>query len=90
MAFKFILSDNLKATIEILKKKNKTLADKLHAKMDEILSRDHTTIDFYKNLKKPLNEYKRVHVGNFVLKFKVDKQKNLIIFTEFDHHDNSY
>ncbi len=90
MAFDYIISDNLKAVIDILKKKDKKLAKNLQNKMEEVLSRDNNTIDFYKNLRKPLNDYKRVHVGSFVLKFKVVKEKNLIIFSEFEHHDDSY
>jgi len=37
-----------------------------------------------------LKDKKRVHVGNFVLVFKLVKKENKIIFLDFDHHDNIY
>ena len=90
MVFSYIISDELAIIIEGLKRKNRPLALELFKKMDEIVSRDNVTIEFYKNLKRPMNEYKRVHIGHFVLKFKADKERNLIIFAKFDHHDKIY
>src|SRR3989339_841266 len=48
-------------------------------------------IKYYKNLKFPLNELKRVHIdGSFVLIFKYDKTQDKIIFYDLDHHDKIY
>lgn len=48
-------------------------------------------IDHYKNLRKPLNEFKRVHVNtNFVMIFKIDVDKKIITFYNYDHHDKIY
>ena len=47
-------------------------------------------IDHYKNLRYDMREFKRVHVGHFVLVFKFDKINNLILFSDFDHHDKIY
>lgn len=34
---------------------------------------------------------KRVHIDtHFVLTFNVNKEKNFILFVDFDHHDNIY
>ena len=45
----------------------------------------------YKNLRKPLQDLKRVHIEkSFVLTFSVDEENKLIIFEDFDHHDNIY
>jgi len=45
----------------------------------------------YKNLRTPLQEFKRVHIDNhFVLLFSVDENKKLITLQYFDHHDNIY
>ena len=47
--------------------------------------------EHYKNLKKPMNEYKRVHVrGSAVLLFKYNKKNQIIYFSRLDHHDNIY
>ncbi len=88
--FNYDLSEKLKTKIKALLKKNKPLAEQLYKKMKEVINRDRETIDFYKNLNAPIQEYKRVHVGSFVLLFKVEKEKNFILFYDFDHHDNIY
>ena len=67
-----------------LSKKNKTLYSQVVKKIDEILiSEIH-----YKNLRYDMNDFKRVHIGHFVLVFRyVD---NKVIFEDFEHHDNIY
>ena len=63
----------------------------INKKIKEIVGSDPSTIDHYKNLRRDLKEYKRVHINNhFVLSFKVDKQKNFILFVDFEHHDKAY
>lgn len=71
-----------------LQKKDKQLYENLLNKMNEIL--DTVDIEHYKNLRYGLKEYKRAHVGHFVLVFRYDKQKGLVYFTDFDHHDKIY
>lgn len=45
----------------------------------------------YKNLRKPLQHLKRVHIDkSFVLVFSVDENKKHIIIEDYDHHDNIY
>ena len=45
----------------------------------------------YKNLRKPMQHLKRVHIDkSFVLVFSVDENKKHIIIEDFDHHDNIY
>lgn len=91
MTFKYDFSDSLIETLKLIYKKDKTLYTSIFKKVEEIVSRDLITIDFYKNLRYDLKEYKRVHVmKSFVLLFKVYKTKNLILFERLDHHDNIY
>jgi YafQ family addiction module toxin component len=75
-------------SIDKLSKKDKTLAIEIHKKIVQIISSDETSIEHYKNLKEPLNKYKRTHVGSFVIIFQV--QKNTIYFEKFQHHDTIY
>jgi mRNA-degrading endonuclease RelE of RelBE toxin-antitoxin system len=42
----------------------------------------------FKNLRRGMSDYKRVHIGKFVLFFKVEK--DVIIFDRFVHHDEAY
>lgn len=65
--------------------------DFLMKKIGQIVSSDEQTIEHYKNLGYNLKHLKRVHVDkSFVLTFEYDKTKKLIVFLDFDHHDNIY
>ncbi len=89
MVFNFDISNELKAIIIKLEKRDKKIAKRVNKKIKEIMNCDITTINHYKNLKYDLKEYKRVHIGHFVLVFKV-YSNNLIIFTKFKHPDDVY
>ena len=88
MPHKYTTSKNLDRILRKLQKKDKQLYENLMNKMNEVMN--NSDIEHYKNLRHDLKEYKRVHVGSFVLIFKYDKEKNLIYFNDFDHHDEIY
>jgi len=88
--FEYDFSDELKDIIKRLNKKDKILSLKIAKKIKEMINNDIESIDRYKNLRHDLKDKKRVHIGHFVLCFKVDKERNFILFTDFDHHDNVY
>jgi mRNA-degrading endonuclease RelE of RelBE toxin-antitoxin system len=89
--FEFDVSDELKIVIKKLLKKDKTRVIILNKKIKEIICTDKNSIMRYKNLKYTLSEYKRVHIDkSFVLLFKVDTEKNHILFDKLMHHDNIY
>ena len=45
----------------------------------------------YKNLKKPLQHLKRVHIdSSFVLVYSVDEATKTIVIEDYDHHDKIY
>jgi YafQ family addiction module toxin component len=44
----------------------------------------------YKFLRKPLQNFNRVHIGSFVLIFRIDHNKKLVEVFYFGHHDNVY
>lgn len=71
-----------------LEKKNKQLYENLLHKMNEVIHSEN--VEHYKNLRYNMSDSKRVHIGHFVLVFKFEKINNLIIFSDFDHHDNIY
>lgn len=71
-----------------LERKDKQLYENLLNKMEEI--RNSADVEHYKNLRYDLKEFKRTHVGHFVLIFKFDRQNDFILFSDFDHHDNIY
>lgn len=91
MPFRYDFSDELKEVLSKLVKKDRTRYEIFLKKVEEVSSRDETTIDAYKNLRHDLKEYKRVHIDkNFVLLFKVFKKERFILFDRLDHHDNIY
>jgi mRNA-degrading endonuclease RelE of RelBE toxin-antitoxin system len=48
-------------------------------------------IDHYKNLRAPLQEYKRAHIkGPFVLLFRHDPATDSVTFVLLEHHDRVY
>ena len=89
--FDFDISDELKIKIRKLVKKDKKKVEIINKKIKEIINNDNTSIDRYKNLRYDLKYFKRVHIDkHFVLTFKVDKEKNFILFEDFEHHDKVY
>jgi len=85
----FSIEDNLKKTLKKLAIKDKATYDAFIDKVNEILNcKD---VDHYKNLKKPLQGFKRIHIkGPFVLVFKYIKSEDKVVFYDLDHHDKIY
>ncbi len=44
----------------------------------------------YKFLRKPLEGFNRVHLGHFVLIFKINHVEGVIVVHYYDHHDGVY
>ncbi|MBI2548689.1 addiction module toxin RelE [Candidatus Woesearchaeota archaeon] len=85
----FSIEEGLKKKMIKTSKKDKVMYEALMSKMDEILTCD--DVNHYKNLKKPLQDFKRVHIkGPFVLLFKYIPSDDRIIFYDLDHHDVVY
>ncbi|HEC72150.1 MAG TPA: addiction module toxin RelE [Thermoplasmatales archaeon] len=86
--YKFFVSESLEKKLSKLSKKDKDLYNQILKKIDEIIhSKD---IEHYKNLRYDMKESKRVHIGHLVLVFRYKKEENLILFDDFEHHDNVY
>lgn len=81
----FEVSESLLKKLSKLSRKDRKKYDLILKKIEEICSGD---IGHYKNLRYGLKEFKRVHIGHHVLVFKYDR--DIVIFTDFDHHDNIY
>lgn len=86
MAYGIDYSAECKDEITKLCKKDPVLKHALNRKINEIL-------DFpyhYKPLKYDLAGERRVHVGSFVLKFRINETSKTVIFVFFGHHDEAY
>jgi len=83
------MEDSLKRTISKSSKKDKVLYEAVMNKIEEVLTCE--DVNHYKNLKKPLEDFKRVHIkGPFVLIFKYNRAEDQVIFFDLDHHDKVY
>ncbi len=91
MSFDYDFSTKLKSIIEKLKRKSPKRVEMIRKKVMQIINSDEFSIEHFKNLKHDLKKEKRVHIDkSFVLTFSFDKERNFILFLDFDHHDNIY
>lgn len=89
--FEFDISETLRKKLEKLSKKDKILAMNYKKKVLEIINQTNDSINTYKNLKSPLQNYKRIHLtDNYLLIFKVYNKKNIILFVDIIHRDKAY
>lgn len=44
----------------------------------------------YKFLKEPLQTFNRIHIGSFVLIFKINHKDKIVEIFYYDHHDETY
>ena len=87
--FSFDISDELKAILSKLSKKDNVRAGIIYKKVEQIISYDKKSIEHYKNLRQDLAEYKRVHIDkSFILLLKVKKSKKHILFVNLKYHNN--
>ncbi len=85
----FEISNKLKKDFSKLSKKDKGRYQSTINKIKEIVTCQ--DISHYKNLRKPLQHLKRVHIDNsFVLTFEFIESNNKVKFIEFEHHDKIY
>jgi len=81
----FDIRDHLDKALNKLSKKNPKQFEIILKKIAEVIQNPH----HYKNLRKPLQHLRRVHIDkSFVLIFSVNKKR--VLFEELDHHDRIY
>ena len=86
---KFSVEDSLRKIMNKLSKKDPSMFKDLLEKIDEIVNSEN--IDHYKNLRKPLQHLKRVHIKDpFILTFRYIESEDKVLFYDFDHHDRIY
>ena len=86
--YNFDVSENLEKILNKLSKKDKDLYNQILKKIDEVIHSEN--VEHYKNLRYNMKDSKHAHIGHYVLVFQYKKEKNLILFDDFDHHDNIY
>ena len=87
--FSYDFSDILRKKLDKLAKRDRVLAEIFYKKVQEVIQRDEITINAYKNLKSPMNAYKRIHLtDNYILLFAVEGKH--IVFVDIRHWDDVY
>ena len=70
-----------------LSKKNPKQLKIIQNKLEEIVKNPYN----FKQLKKPLQGKRRVHIDkSFILIYSIDEEDKEIILEDYDHHDNVY
>ena len=83
-------SDQLKAKLKKLFKKDRPRYGQLLKKIESICASTPEELGHFKNLRYDLSDRKRVHIGSFVLTFHFYRERHFIFFLDFDHHDDAY
>ncbi|MFH1505875.1 MAG: addiction module toxin RelE [archaeon] len=85
--YEVIISEGLYNPMRKLEKKNPKRLMIIRNKISEVVENPH----HYKNLRKPMQKYKAVHVDtSFVLIFSVDDNEKTVTFVKYEHHDKVY
>lgn len=80
-------SDEITRKLAKLKKKDPAHYEIVRKKMDWILENPEHR---YKDLHYSMKGISRVHIGHFVLAFRIDNINKIIYFEDYDHHDKIY
>ncbi|MEK6940612.1 MAG: type II toxin-antitoxin system mRNA interferase toxin, RelE/StbE family [Nanoarchaeota archaeon] len=87
MPYQYEFRESVEKSLQKLAKKNPKQLLIIEKKIEEIIENPQR----YKNLRVPLQNWKRVHIDrSFVLVFSVDEAKKIITFEDYDHHDKIY
>lgn len=82
-----IYSEEIAKKLAKLRKKDPVEYSQVRKKMDSILLDPGHGYKFLAHDMKGLN---RVHLGHFVLVFRIDHQKKIVSFEDYDHHNSIY
>lgn len=86
MAYIIQLDIVLEKTLDKLKKKDKSLYQRVIHKIIEISKNP----ELGKPMRNVLKGKRRIQVGPFVLFYSIDQKNEIVTFLEFEHHDDAY
>ena len=86
MTFRIIPEPDVEATLNKLAKKDPVRFEQLEKKLRELADNP----EIGKPLKSPLKGSRRLHIGHYVLIYKLDQKKQAIVLTDYAHHDEVY
>ena len=82
--YSFDIKEDIDKIFGKISKKDPKQFEAIYKKIAEVIENP----QHYKNLRSPLQNFKRVRVGkSFVLVFSVDEENRNVLFEYYDHHD---
>lgn len=86
MSYTIQLDHHLEQNLVKLKKKDREIYDRVTNKMIELSQNPYLG----KPLRTVLKGKWRIHIGSFVLIYRIDDEHKTVTFLEFEHHDDAY
>jgi YafQ family addiction module toxin component len=84
--YKIKVRESTEKILKKLTKKDKTSAQYISKKIKEISENPY----HFKPLRKPLQNFWRVHIGNYVLIYSIDEKSKTVTIEKYEHHDKAY
>ena len=84
--YKIKLRKDVERILKKLVKKDKISSIYISKKIKQIQENPY----HFKSLKRPLQNFWRVHIGNYVLVYSIDEENKTIIIEKYKHHDEVY
>ncbi len=84
--YNFEIRESVDIIFRKLSKKDKVSFEYIKKKIHEIRENPY----HFKPLRNPLQNFRRVHIGNFVLVYSINESTKTIIIERYKHHDEVY
>ena len=84
--YKIKVRKEVERVLKKLAKKDKISSIYISKKVKEIQENPYR----FKSLRKPLQGFWRVHIGNYVLVYSIDEQNKIVTIERYKHHDGVY
>jgi addiction module RelE/StbE family toxin len=86
MSFTIVPDPKVEATFRKMWRKDPARFGQIEKKLIELAENP----EIGKPLKKPLRGFWRLHIGHFVLMYKIDRKNRKITLVDYAHHDEVY
>jgi len=86
MTYIIVALPDIEEAIRKLKNKDPVRFEQVRKKLEEI-GRDP---EIGKPLRRPLQGRWRIHIGHFVLIYKINTKTGIVTLVKFSHHDDAY
>jgi addiction module RelE/StbE family toxin len=86
MSFTIVPDPKVEATFKKMWQKDSARFGQIEKKLRELAENP----EIGKPLKKPLMGFWRLHIGHYVLMYKIDRKNRKITLVDYAHHDEVY